>query len=740
MAAWEPLAGQTSRSLIKALQSFSRTASTFVILIGIAVIIGWVFKIDILKSVLSGSVAMKVNAAIGFILGGTTLRLWHRQLASRLTRLWGQACAIGVLLIGLLTLIEYGFSVDLGIDQVWIRTPVDPLGDVAPGRMAVHTAFNFLLLGIDFLLLNRRRSSVLLTQLIASIVFLIALLGMLGYLFGNAVFYRIGSPTSMAVHTSAAFLLLSLGIMFACPQQGATAIFTQMDAGGMVARRLIPAAITIPPFVCWLLLLGSRSQIYTPELGICLLSILLVMVFTLIVSANARLLSQFEQQRRQAQGALQQANEALEQRVEERTLQLRQANEQLQTEIAERQAVEAKLQDTLQKLNFHVENSPLGVVEWDREFQVTRWSREAEQIFGWQAEEVVGRRLNDWQFVHEADQEIVEAAITKFLLGNAPQLRAQNRNYAKDGSIVHCEWYNSALSDEAGNLVSVLSLVLDISDRVQLEAERALAVEENLRLLEQEQTARTTAEQANRIKDEFLAVLSHELRTPMNPILGWSKLLRNGKLDSTKTAYAIETIERNAQLQVQLIDDLLDIPRIVQGKLSLEIAPVNLGTVISAALETIRLAAEAKSLSIQTTLSTSAIVINGDAGRLQQVVWNLLSNAVKFTPARGQIQIELSQVGTNAQIQVKDSGKGISSEFLPYVFEHFRQEDGATTRKFGGLGLGLAIVRQIVEMHGGMVTVASGGEGKVQPLQCRFPYRPTWSCRLQRHRPFQRTI
>ena len=723
MAAWEPLTGQTSRSLIKALQSFSRTASTFVVLVGVAVLVGWVFNIDIFKSVLPGSVAMKVNTALGLIFGGTSLRLWHRQPTSRLTRLLGQVCAVGVLLIGLLTLIEYSFSVDLGIDQAWIKTPLDPLGDAAPGRMAVHTAFNFLLLGIDLLLLNRRRSS-LPTQLIASVVFLIALLGMLGYLFGNAVFYRIGSPTSMAVHTSVAFFLLSLGILFARPQQGAAAIFTQMDAGGISARRLIPAAIVIPPLVCWVLLLGSRSKIYTPELGICLLSILLVIVFTLLVSANARLLGRFEQQRRKLQESLQQANEALEQRVEERTLQLQQVNKQLQTEIAERQAVEAELQDTLQKLNFHVENSPLGVVEWDRDFGVTRWSREAEQIFGWQSEEVVGKRLSDWQFVHTADQEIVEAAITSFLLGNTPQLMVQNRNYAKDGSIVHCEWYNSALSDEAGNLVSVLSLVLDVSDRVRLEAERTNAVEENLRLFQQEQAARATAEQANRLKDEFLAVLSHELRTPMNPILGWSQLLRQGKLNSTKTAHALETIERNAQLQVQLIDDLLDIPRLVQGKLSLEIAPVNLTIIISAALETVRLAAEAKSLSIQTTFPPSATVVSGDAGRLQQVVWNLLSNAVKFTPSGGQINIELAQVGANAQIQVKDSGKGINLEFLPYVFDHFRQEDGATTRKFGGLGLGLAITRQIVELHGGTVAVDSPGEGQGAVFTVQIPLSP----------------
>lgn len=270
------------------------------------------------------------------------------------------------------------------------------------------------------------------------------------------------------------------------------------------------------------------------------------------------------------------------------------------------------------------------------------------------------------------------------------------------------------LKDEQVRTVKWFGTCTDIEPQKQIEQAR-------LRLLEQEQAARATAEQANRIKDEFLAVLSHELRTPMNPILGWSKLLRNGKLDSTRTAHALETIERNAQLQVQLIDDLLDISRILRGKLSLAIAPVDLGTLIAAALETVRLAVEAKSLSIQTQISPTVGLVHGDAGRLQQVMWNLLSNAVKFTPADGQITVALTQVGTNAQIQVTDTGKGIQPDFLPYVFEHFRQEDAATTRKFGGLGLGLAIVRQIVEMHGGTVRAESPGERQGATFTVRLP-------------------
>ncbi|BAY12548.1 hybrid sensor histidine kinase/response regulator [Calothrix sp. NIES-2098] len=240
-------------------------------------------------------------------------------------------------------------------------------------------------------------------------------------------------------------------------------------------------------------------------------------------------------------------------------------------------------------------------------------------------------------------------------------------------------------------------------------------------LYEAEQRARATAEAANRTKDEFLAVLSHELRTPLNPILGWTSLLRQGNLDAKKTAAALETIERNAKLQVQLIEDLLDISRILQGKLNLNSALVDLKATINAAIETVRLAAEAKAIQIHSNFTLNVSHVLGDAGRLQQVVWNLLSNAVKFTPTGGRIEIKLETIDTEAQIQVTDTGRGINSEFLPYVFDYFRQADSSITRTFGGLGLGLAIVRHIVELHGGTVKAQSPGDQQGATFTVRLP-------------------
>ncbi|MBX9254927.1 response regulator [Desmonostoc muscorum CCALA 125] len=245
-------------------------------------------------------------------------------------------------------------------------------------------------------------------------------------------------------------------------------------------------------------------------------------------------------------------------------------------------------------------------------------------------------------------------------------------------------------------------------------AQRAAIAIDNARLYQQ-------SIDANRIKDEFLAVLSHEIRTPLNPILGWAKLLRSNKLDEKKTALALETIERNAKLQTKLIEDLLDISRILRGKLSLNVCPVDLATIIRAAMETVRLSAEAKLIQIYSALDPAVGQVFGDAGRLQQIVWNLLSNAIKFTPEGGQVEIYLEQIDSQVQIRVRDTGKGISPDFLPYVFETFRQADSATTRKFGGLGLGLAIVRYLVEMHGGTVSAESLGEGQGATFIVQLP-------------------
>lgn len=249
-------------------------------------------------------------------------------------------------------------------------------------------------------------------------------------------------------------------------------------------------------------------------------------------------------------------------------------------------------------------------------------------------------------------------------------------------------------------------------------------IAERDRALASEQAARAAAETSNRLKDEFLAVISHELRSPLNAMLGWVQMLRAGRLNETMTAKALETIERNARAQTQLIEDLLDVSRIITGKIRLNVRTCELVPIIEAAIDTVRLAADAKEIRLQPVLDPLAGPVSGDSERLQQVIWNLLSNAIKFTPKKGRVQIRLERINSHVEITVSDTGIGISPDFQPHVFERFRQEDSSTTRSYNGLGLGLAIVRHLVELHGGTVAVASPGEGQGTTFIVKLPLMP----------------
>jgi PAS domain S-box-containing protein len=377
----------------------------------------------------------------------------------------------------------------------------------------------------------------------------------------------------------------------------------------------------------------------------------------------------------------------------------------ISAQVLARQTIAA----TEERLKSFVEADVVGILFGDVYGGIYEANNELLRIVGYTREDLQAGRLR-WTEITPSEYLPMEEQYIAEAQARGACSPYEKEYIRKDGSRVPVLIGYSLLGEAREETVV---FILDLSDRKQAEAERE-------RLLKSEQAARESAEQANRIKDEFLAVLSHELRSPLNPILGWSKLLQTGKLDETRKSEALKTIERNAKLQSQLIEDLLDISRIMQGKLILTAAPVSLTFVISAAVETVRLAAEAKNIELQLDLDPTAS-ISGDAARLQQVVWNLLTNAVKFTSNGGQVTVELRQLDQLAQIRVIDTGIGIQPKFLPYVFEYFRQEDGSTTRRFGGLGLGLAIVRQIVELHGGTVQAESLGENQGATFTIQLP-------------------
>jgi len=284
----------------------------------------------------------------------------------------------------------------------------------------------------------------------------------------------------------------------------------------------------------------------------------------------------------------------------------------------------------------------------------------------------------------------------------------------KEGKLREVEFVSNVY-DEGSHRV-IQCNIRDITDRKRAEEERKL-------LLESAQAARAEADVANSIKDEFLATLSHELRTPLTSILGWSHLLDNGKLDEEAAKRAVETIVRNAEAQKLLIDELLDISRIIIGKLRLDVGPVQLAPMIESIVDGMRPAADARNIQLRTALDQSVDPIFGDPDRLQQVFWNLLSNAIKFTSQGGKVLVRLERADSNLEITISDTGQGIARELLPYVFDRFRQSDSSSSRTHGGLGLGLAIVRQLVELHGGTVSAESPGEGEGSTFKVRLPVR-----------------
>ena len=358
-----------------------------------------------------------------------------------------------------------------------------------------------------------------------------------------------------------------------------------------------------------------------------------------------------------------------------------------------------------------VESSDDAIISKDLNGIILSWNRGAERVFGYTAEETVGRSIT---MLLPPDRLEEEATILGTLVRGERIDHFETERITKDGRRIDISLSVSPIKDQHGRVIGGAKIARDISFRRQLEREREWA-------LAQERHGRTLAEAANRAKDAFLAMVSHELRSPLSPILSWARLLRMKVLDEAKSARALETIERSARTQAQLIDDLLDISRIVAGKLRLEVQPVDVALVIAQAVEVVRPAADAKRIRLETVLDTETGMVSGDPARLQQVVWNLLSNAVKFTPKGGRVQIILERVNSHVEIAISDTGQGVSPEFLSHLFERFQQADTGTTRSHGGLGLGLAIVRHIVELHGGTVFAESPGEGQGATFTVKLP-------------------
>lgn len=373
------------------------------------------------------------------------------------------------------------------------------------------------------------------------------------------------------------------------------------------------------------------------------------------------------------------------------------------TDITAQKQIESELRINRDRLDLAIKASELGTFYCDMPLDEIIWNDKCKEHFWLPPEAEVDFELF-YSIIHPNDRERTREAIDA-CISEQKLYDVEYRTVASDGRTRWVRAIGNCFYDESNNPIRFDGITIDVTDQKKAEEERE-------KLLESERAARSDAERASRLKDEFLLTLSHELRTPLNAILGWSQLLRKGTMDAAKMAHGLDTIERNVRVQAQLIDDLLDMSRIISGKIRLNVQRVDLGSVIEAAVETVRLSAEAKEIRLQQVLDPLAGIVSGDPARLQQIVWNLLSNAIKFTPKGGRVQVVLQRVNSHVEISVIDTGLGIKPEFLPHVFDRFRQADASTTRNHGGLGLGLSIARSLTELHGGSVQVKSAGPGK----------------------------
>jgi PAS domain S-box-containing protein len=359
-----------------------------------------------------------------------------------------------------------------------------------------------------------------------------------------------------------------------------------------------------------------------------------------------------------------------------------------------------------------VENADDAIVSKTLEGIVTSWNPAAETLFGYTAEEMIGQSIAILIPENQGDEE---PRILQRLRRGERIHHYETKRVKKNGDVIDISLTVSPIKDGKGRIIGASKIARDITERKRMEAEHH-------ELLIRERAARAEAEAASNLKDEFLATLSHELRTPLNAILGWTGILESRK-DGQILQRALEVIQRNASIQKRLIEDLLDVARILSGKMVIKTETVDLIGLLSAALDSVSPAATARAIQVEVSTDQNAQFITGDADRLQQVIWNLLSNAIKFTPHNGLVQVSLKRVGSHVEIRVQDNGQGISPQFMPHIFERFRQADATPARHHGGLGLGLAVVRHVVEAHGGSVWADSPGEGLGSTFMVRLPIR-----------------
>jgi PAS domain S-box-containing protein len=668
-----PLRQTAHADLTKLFHLTSKVSSFVVMVLGLITLLGWQFPIPWFTGSFMTELVPVSSSAVTFIVAGISLNcLGWRSGHSSIRRL-SQVLAIAVILLGLLELSETQFNWHI---NAWFAQTLPHFKFwLAPNWVPISTGLNFVLIGNALLLSSLSQRSL---HRVAQLFTLFAALIAVSALINNVHPIGLASPypaPPMALITAMTFLILGVGLQSLHLDEAVMEVVTiaRGSSEAMVCQLLFAAIV----FVVLEALIMLWRQPYTTSEVVFNLSVLViktVLIFTLLVGWSISLLTRIRRDYRQA---------------------------------------EAVVDESLLWLQLAQESANLGRWDWHLSTDQVRWCVRQEELFGLEPGTFEGTRAAFLNLVYPDDRSSVQETLTrscKFRQDYFDEFRV----VWQDGTVHWLLSVGRCFCNESGEVEKISGICLDITEHQEMQEQR-----HQLFLLEQ--AARMKAEAANRMKDEFLSVLTHEIRTPLNSVLGWLKLLQTRPLDVERTAQGLEALGRSAQTQAQILEDLLDMARLVQGNLQLQIHQTDLQSITEAAIAVICPAAKAKQIHISTRVETPLPALAGDPDRLQQIIWNLLSNAVKFTPAQGRVNVTLTQQDEQAEIWVNDTGKGISPEFLPYVFDRFRQEDSTLTRRYGGMGLGLALVRYLVELHGGTVEAMSEGIGKGATFVVRLP-------------------
>lgn len=578
---------------------------------------------------------------------------------------------VATLLLGGVSLAEHITGLDAGIDTLLLHREWGQNATVAPGRIGPPASAAFTVIGIATVLSSYRRTP----RIVATsgvLVAGLAMLSLVGHMYGADPLFTLPRLTAIAGSTSLMLLCLGLGLVASVPFGEVLNGLVGDSGSAKLVRRAVPAIVLIPIALGLARMWAHERELVDFAFGTALRTLVEIFLLLGLLWWCARMIRRHE-------------------------LALR--------------ASEADLRIQSARLAAIIESSDDAIVSKDLDGMIQSWNQSAERMFGYPAAEAVGKHIS---LIVPPERRLEENDVLARLRLGQKVDHFETERMTKEGGRLIISLTVSPIRDPTGRIIGASKVARDITERRRAEADRTM-------LLESERSARAQAERASRLKDEFLATLSHELRTPLNAVLGWANILRKTPPSEETLTQGLAVIERNARMQSQLIADLLDMSRIISGKMRLDVQAVTLAVVIDAAMEAVRPAANAKRVALQSVVEPFSDSVQGDPVRLQQIVWNLLSNAVKFTPSGGRVQLICSRVQSHIEIAVSDTGQGIKAEFLPHVFERFRQADSSPSRSHGGLGLGLAIVKQLIELHGGSVRAQSEGEGKGSTFVLHLP-------------------